>query len=269
MMGRSHALSGGVSWLAGCAVLSAAGARPPAVAIWAGAAVATGFALLPDVDHTGSTVARTLGPLTHAAAGVVAWTSTDVRSRSCPHCAGRGDSGHRGITHTALGAVVAGLVVSVCAWLFGQIVAAVVAGFGVWLAAHSALSSPWRARIGDMILPGRFRSRGPAAHRFTAGVGALLLGAAAAGALHESASGSWWWIGLPVFWGCLAHSLGDALTFSRVPLLWPLEIRGCRWTPVGSPRWLRFRTGSTAEKAVVVLLAVCGVGALAVLGGAG
>lgn len=154
--------------------------------------------------------------------------------------------------------------------MFGEAAALGIAGFAAWLASHSALSSATRAKIGDALLPGKFRSLGKGAYRFTAGVGSVVVAAGFVQLVVPSApSDGWWWIGLPVFWGCLAHSLGDCLTFSRCPLLWPLEIRGCRWTPVGSPKWLRFRTGSTAEKVVVVLLAVCGVGALAVLGGAG
>ncbi|TDC31099.1 hypothetical protein E1166_28215, partial [Micromonospora sp. KC213] len=54
--------------------------------------------------------------------------------------------------------------------------------------------------------------------------------------------------------------LGDALTFTRVPLLWPLRIRGCRWAALGIWAPLRFRTGSAAELLLVVP-------ALLVLGG--
>ncbi|AEV86840.1 hypothetical protein ACWT_5822 [Actinoplanes sp. SE50] len=69
-----------------------------------------------------------------------------------------------------------------------------------------------------------------------------------------------------MLWGWLAHNLGDALTLSRVPLLWPLRIRGCRWTPVGTPRWMRFRTGSGIETVVVWMLAVTGAASLLALG---
>ncbi len=62
----------------------------------------------------------------------------------------------------------------------------------------------------------------------------------------------WWWLGLPLGLGCLVHSLGDALTYSRVPLLWPLRLAGCRWRPMGMWKPLRFRTGSTVELLIVV-----------------
>ncbi len=270
-MGRSHALSGGVSWLAGSAVLTAAGVPPAPVTVVCGAAIATGMALLPDVDHPGSTVARTLGPATRFLATAVAWAAAELRQLSCAHCGNsphRG--GHRALTHTAAGAVAAGLLVGVFAVFANRIVAVMVVGFAVWLAVHTALSSRTRARIGDLVLPGRFRRRGRGAHRLAAAVGALLIGAlAAAGADRVLPDGAaLWWVGLAAGWGCLAHTLGDALTFSRVPLWWPARIRGCRWAPVGSPAWARFRTGSRTETVVVWALAAVGVGSVLLLGGA-
>ncbi|GIE76545.1 membrane protein [Actinoplanes philippinensis] len=266
MLGKSHALSGGVGWLAGSALAAAAGHAPPAVAVVAGAAVSTGMALLPDLDHPESTVARTLGPLTRILAGAVSIGAASLRSASCRHClTGRGRGGHRGITHTAVGAVVLGLAVGVLCALTVPSVGLWVVGLSVWLAAHAALSSRTRARIGDMLLPGRFRRLGKGAHRFAAAVGAVLVAVVFVAAIQDRA-GSWWWLGLAVFWGCLAHSLGDALTFSAVPLLWPARIRGCRWTPVGTPRWMRFRTGSPAETVVVWLMAAAGAGSVLLLG---
>lgn len=253
-------MSGAVGWLTGCAALSTVGVDLGPVTMVGGAAVSTGFALLPDIDHSGSTVARTLGPVTRfLASGVSAGTGA-VKRRTCAHCgAGPEGGGHRTVTHTAAGAVLCGLVVAAaCAWL-GERAGLVVVGFAVWLGAHSALSSKWRARIGDMVLPGRFRRHGRSAHRFTAGVGALLLAVLfAAGVAKEAESAGWWWLGLPAGWGCLVHTLGDGLTYSRVPLWWPLRIRGCRWAAVGSPRWLRFRTGSRVESGVVVLMVLMG-----------
>jgi membrane-bound metal-dependent hydrolase YbcI (DUF457 family) len=266
MLGKSHALSGGAGWLAGSALLAAAGHAPTAVAVVAGAAVSTGMALAPDLDHPKSTVARALGPITRWTALGVAATAAKLRGVSCRHClTGRPRGGHRGITHTAAGAVILGLAVGILCALTGPAVGLWIVGLSVWLATHAALSAGTRARIGDMQLPGRFRRLGRTAHRFAAAVGAILVAAVFVAAIHNSA-GSWWWLGLAVFWGCLAHTLGDALTFSAVPLCWPLRIRGCRWTPVGTPRWMRFRTGSPTETVVVWLMATVGAGSILLLG---
>lgn len=267
MMGRSHALSGAVTWLAGCAALSSVGHEPSASTVVIGAAVVTGFSLLPDVDHPGSTVARTLGPLTRVLSAGVAGTAGAIRRRTCAHCASSPDrGGHRALTHTALFAVILGVGVAAVGSWHGRATVVAVTGFAVWLAVHTALSSKWRARIGDMVLPGKFRRRGKFAHRVTASVGALIVAAGFAGLAANTPGGSWWWIGLPVFWGCLAHDLGDALTLSGCPIVWPLRLRGCRWRSVGTPRWMRFRTGSRVETFVVVLLTLVGAGALWLLG---
>ncbi|MBO3738681.1 metal-dependent hydrolase [Actinoplanes flavus] len=266
MMGRSHALSGAVGWLAGCAALTAAGAAPAPAAVVFGTAIATGMALAPDVDHPKSTIAHSVGHLTRMLAGGVSRAAGALRTASCGHCsAGPPRGGHRAVTHTALGAAVAGLVAAgVCVWA-GRAAVLWIIGFSVWLAAHTALSTRTRARVGDLILPSRFRRIAP---RFTAAVGALLVGAAGAvlAAAVIPAGVAVWWVGLAVTWGWLAHSLGDALTFSAVPLWWPLRIRGCRWTPVGAPRWARFRTGSPAEAGVVWLMLALGVGSVVLLG---
>ncbi|KOX49957.1 hypothetical protein ADL19_19610, partial [Streptomyces purpurogeneiscleroticus] len=109
-------------------------------------------------------------------------------------------------THTAAGAAFAGLVAAnLCLWV-GRGAALWVIAIAVWLAAHSALSSRTRARIGDMILPGRFRRLGKGAHRLAAAVGAVMVaGLVAAMANSALPADGLWWIGLAVFWGWLAH----------------------------------------------------------------
>ena len=270
MMGRSHALSGGVGWLAGCAALTAAGVTVDPAAVVFGAAVSTGCALAPDVDHPQSTVAHSLGWLTRGVATGVSRGAAALRTASCLHCASGPDrGGHRAVTHTAAGAaMVGGITANLCLW-FGRTPALWVIAITVWLAVHAALSSRTRARIGDMILPGRFRRMGKGAHRFAAMLGAIIVAGFAA-AMADSAlpADNLWWVGLAVFWGWLAHILGDGLTYSAVPLWWPIQIRGCRWTPVGTPRWMRFRTGSRTETAVVWLMVFAGIGSVLVLGAA-
>ena len=266
MMGRSHALSGAVGWLTGCALLDACGATVTGPVVWSGAAVSAGMALLPDLDHPNSTVSRTLGPITRLLSAGTVQAAQLVQKITCRHCAAISEAGgHRGLTHTAVGAILSGAAAAVVVWLGGRTAGMVAAGFAVWLALHAALSSKVRARIGDVVLPGRFRRIGPRSFRFAAAVGSVLAALLVAAGIGESVA-QWSWLGPAVGWGCLAHSLGDALTYSRVPLLWPLQIGGCRWARVGAPRWLRFRTGSMAEKCVVVLMVAAGVGAVAMLG---
>jgi membrane-bound metal-dependent hydrolase YbcI (DUF457 family) len=229
-MGRSHALSGAVVWLGGCALLAVVGFRAPAAGtLVVGAAVTAGAALLPDIDHPGSVVARSLGPLTRAVARGAAAGAAALRDASCGCCPGRG--GHRALTHTLAFAIAAGLVVSLACWLGGDTAAAVVAGLAATLAVRGSLRRRTRGTWGALA------------------VGVLVAVMAAA---LPGPGGGWWWLGLPMGLGCLVHSLGDAFTHSRVPLLWPVRLRGCRWAPLGMWRPLRFRTGGAAEMLLVV-----------------
>lgn len=239
MMGRTHTLSGAVGWLGGCAALTAAGVAPSPTVVVVGAAVSAGAALLPDVDHPGSTIARTLGPVTELLSAGVAYGAAVLRTSSCQHCdAGPDRGGHRAVTHTVLFAVALGAVLCVAGWLFGPWAGIPV----VWLASGLAARSLFTRRQRGMF-------------------GAVLIASFAAVAVLVMPHPGWWWIGLPVAWGCVAHCFGDALTISGCPLWWPLRIRGCRWRAVGSPRILRFRTGSLAEVVVWWLLWAGGVAA--------
>ena len=93
MMGRSHALSGAVVWVGGCAVAAGLGAQPAVATVVVGAAVTAGGALLPDFDHPGSVVARSLGPVTRLVAWLTAASARALRAASCDCCAGRGATG--------------------------------------------------------------------------------------------------------------------------------------------------------------------------------
>ena len=63
----------------------------------------------------------------------------------------------------------------------------------------------------------------------------------------------------------LAVNLGDAVTESGAPLLWPVPIRGRTWYPVGGPRVTRFRTGGAVESWLVAPALTVGTLVLAVL----
>ncbi|PZG17827.1 hydrolase [Micromonospora craterilacus] len=240
-MGRTHAASGAVGWLAGCAALGLAGQSVPGAVATAGAIVAAGWALVPDLDHPRSTASVSLGPVTGGASWVTAALSRWVSRVTCSCCDGDAD-GHRALTHTAAFAVVVGVLFGVAGWQLGAAAGVPVVAVSAALAARGLLS--------------RRRRRG--------GYGVLVV-AVAVGAVAAQGGPGWWWIGVPVAWGMLAHCLGDAATLSAVPLWWPLRIRGCRWAVVGSPRWLRFKTGGRAERVVWWLLLAAGAGSGAYL----
>ena len=75
------------------------------------------------------------------------------------------------------------------------------------------------------------------------------------------------WLGLPIVLGALVHDIGDALTVSGCPILWPIPIGRKRWYPIGPPKAMRFRAGSWVELKVLmpVFMLLGGVGCAAAL----
>jgi membrane-bound metal-dependent hydrolase YbcI (DUF457 family) len=229
MMGASHAASGVAGWVALCAAGSLAGVDVEPSTVLVGAGVAAGFALLPDLDHPGSTISRSLGPVTGVLARVTSFAADKVQDWTCPCCKDPDTVAHRALTHTAVGAVVTGGLVALAGARLGKPAALVVVFLALALAVRGMVPTKWRGTLGAVL----------------AGAGAAAL------VFAFGPDAGWWWLGLPAGFGVLAHIVGDGLTKSAVPLLWPVRISGCRWYPCGPPRWLRFRTGGGVERWVV------------------
>lgn len=238
-MGRSHAISGAAGWLGLCLAAKTSGVLDPEMTtVAAGAVVAAGAALWPDIDHEGSTVARTLGPITQLGSRLVSFVADAVRDGTCGCCATDSTRGHRTLTHTVVFAILCGPLVGAAGWWWGTRAAAVLIGVAGWLAVRGV----WPRRFG--------------------GLAGLIAGAGAGYAVWWLGEpDGWWWLGLPMSWGVLAHILGDAITHHGVPLWWPLRIQGCRWRRVGTPEWARFRTGGLIEAALCVLMLAGGTAA--------
>ncbi|MFD9962976.1 metal-dependent hydrolase [Amycolatopsis sp. NPDC058986] len=233
-MGRTHALTG---WCAGLALAPAVGAGSLHQAVVFGATTA-GFALLPDLDHPGARASRLLGWLT----GLISWLLRWVSAATYALTKGPRDENvtgkHRHLSHTVLFA----------------------AGLGAATAAGTSAGGSW-AVFGVVVL-------------------GLLLAEGALGDWLLPVSGAavaWWvwtappdhaaqlqeisgWLGFAVAAGCITHCLGDALTESGCPFLFPLPIAGETWYEIRPPRPLRFRTGKKVEKRLIfpvfVVLAV-------------
>jgi membrane-bound metal-dependent hydrolase YbcI (DUF457 family) len=244
VLGVSHATSGAV---VGLAVAGYAprlvGVEPTAGSIITFAAVCAGAALLPDLDHPNSMATRHFSVASWLASRLVRPLSALLYELT----RGRRDTGkgtHRGITHTVVGAGALGVGINLASATWGTPV--LVATLFVCLAlAIKGL---------DALVPGP-----PSlviAAGLTYGVQEWVPGGTA---------GTAGWLGTAVIIGMVVHSVGDAVTESGAPLLWPLPIRQRRWYPVGSPRPLRFRTGGTVEAWIVAPALTVATVVLAVL----
>ncbi len=226
MLGVSHALSGAALGLAVAGfVPRLLGENPGAGGVLTFAAVCAGAALLPDLDHPSSMATRRFSVASWLASHVIRPLSRLVYDLT----RGRRDTGrgsHRGLTHTVVGAVLLGMALNLASARFGMPV--LVGTLFVCLAlAIKGL---------DAIVPG------PPSLVIAAGLTYLIEDFVPGGT-----AGTAGWLGTAVTLGMVVHSVGDAITESGAPLLWPLPIRQRTWYPVGSPRPLRFRTGGTVE----------------------
>jgi membrane-bound metal-dependent hydrolase YbcI (DUF457 family) len=226
VLGVSHALSGAALGLAVAGyVPQVLGVDPGAGGVLTFAAVCAGAALLPDLDHPSSMATRRFSVASWLASHVIRPLSRLVYDLT----RGRRDTGrgsHRGLTHTVVGAVLLGMAVNLASARFGTPV--LVGTLFVCLAlAIKGL---------DAIVPG------PPSLVIAAGLTYLIEDFVPGGT-----AGTAGWLGTAVTLGMVVHSVGDAITESGAPLLWPLPIRQRTWYPVGSPRPLRFRTGGTVE----------------------
>jgi membrane-bound metal-dependent hydrolase YbcI (DUF457 family) len=241
-MGRSHAISGAAGWAGLCAASAALGHQPAASTLLIGATVTAGFALVPDLDHPSSLIARTFGPVSRLAARGIAAGSKRVYYRTRTKVEKGCGSGHRTFTHTAAFALATGGAVSLACWLGGRWALLVVAFVAAGLALRGLLSTRERHRTGPVWI-------------------ALASAAAAIACAYLPDASGWAWLGIPAGLGCLIHSLGDACTIAGAPVLWPLKLAGLCWYPIGLPEVMRLRTGSWVESHL--LLSVLAIGGLA------
>lgn len=240
-MGRSHALSG---WCAGLAVAPMVGLTSVAEVVPFAAATA-GYALLPDLDHPGAGASRLLGPITGFVSSVVRAFSSLLYSLTKGPRDEDSTGQHRHASHTLVAAVLLGFATSSAGAAGGWRAVLAVALLGLILAAGA---------LGDWVL----------LVVLGAGVwtiaGTWLPGTSAVEALHAGLGEIGSWIGVAVAVGMFVHCLGDSLTRSGCPWLWPLPIRGETWYEIRLPRHLRFRTGGWVENLLIApALIIAGV----------
>lgn len=190
MMGHSHAISGVLGWVALAPVLQSKGIIPHDVAvIAAGAIVTSGAALLPDLDHPSSTIARFLGPISQAV------------SQGINVIAG----GHRQATHSIL----------FCVLMFGGTWAGV-NYLGQWAALITVFLMAALAAKGLHLAP----KSGAASY-----LGVTLIAAATTAAAALWGPEDWKWLPWAVALGAFIHLIGDAITPEGVPFFWPAKSR--------------------------------------------
>ncbi|MEO3784782.1 metal-dependent hydrolase [Actinocorallia sp. B10E7] len=261
MMGRTHALSGAALFSAGTIPLGL-----PWHQVLIGAVACAGAAVLPDIDHHSSHIARTFGPLTRGFAWGV----------------GKVSGGHRNGTHSALGVGLLAAVVffasavyvqdEVTFWIGCGITGTMlVVGLFIGLLSkgrgRAAYRRPWHGFLAIMACALAAAGIGAGTYWYGQDAGVVLIGAVlvlilAAAIRPLNIKGVWddlapipitfallWFhvdlsvLPYAVVVGVVIHIIGDMITLGGCPLGWP-------WSQtMHGPKW--FRTGDKTEKRVV------------------
>lgn len=231
MMGPSHAVCGAVAGVAlGVATplsVNALGVPHDAASLAACALIASGSALVPDLDQRSSSISHSLTPLTEAIATVVGAVS----------------GGHRNGTHSLLGvAVFALLARALTLGTFSRV-----------------LPWGWTLNVGLALIVLLLGALALRALKFDFGPVAGWVGALAlALVLGFTVPLTQPWVALAMVAGYLAHLAGDALTTQGIPLFWPSTRLKARLPILGD-------AGSAREGWLVGALGLYGL-AVAVLG---
>lgn len=291
MMGKGHAVSGATVWLTGWGWASLAGlAHPHLDVLTVGTLVCAGAALAPDIDHPESRIANSAGLATRLMATVIGLAGRGIHKATKLDADRPDEDGHRTITHTIVGALFAGLMVTGIAGLSDDL--------GAWMARASGLPiAPLGKLLTALLVYVYVRLGYAAARSFYPGrqsrvriIKALrrqrkatVVAFACAAYAYIMVPADVWWLGLAVGIGCFAHLLGDVITALGCPILWPLPVpsrttkynRKTRqrepvtqwrtWYLVGTPKWMRFRVGSATETKVTWWVTAFGIAMIGVL----
>lgn len=233
-MGPTHAISGAAGWLlAAHTVAATTGNSLNGAALAVSTVVASGAALLPDIDSPTSTVSRVFGwPSVMVSHGVNTVATLVYNATRGPRDEPR-TGGHRTLTHTTAAAIALSALVGVLCSVYGEsaVVAVLFVTFGL---AVRGLMAEWAQKQGWLV--------STATSAVAAWTAAQLL----------PTGGSWWWLGLAITTGAIIHLCGDMITKQGCPMLWPLPIRGKTWFEVSLPGFLRIRAGGWVERALLL-----------------
>lgn len=232
--GPTHAMSGLAGWAATTALAADNALGNLSVKGWlVGAVLATGAALLPDLDHPESTVSNTFGPVSSAASKAINAISSGVYRLTRTKRDSNRQGGHRGLTHTLVFAAFAAVVTTAIVQTSQSWALPLLMFFLCGLAVRGIMHK-WCPRRDILWITGTSLLLTYACLRWTDQTDA---NAAACG--------------IAVAIGCVAHYLGDAITEQGCPILWPVPIAWKTWYPVAPPKIMRMRTGGRVEMAVV------------------
>jgi membrane-bound metal-dependent hydrolase YbcI (DUF457 family) len=227
--GPTHAVMGLAAWGAVSLLAIAHGVAMDSHTWLAGAALTSGAALLPDLDHPPATVSRSFGPVTKVLSRGVDLGSVGIYNLTRLKCDPHRNGGHRTFTHTMVFAALAGIATTSLVRLDNTWVTAVLLFFFAGLGVRGLLHE-WDH----------------AADTFVVIVFSIAITWECWKWVRDDQHTAGWF-GVAVIVGCLAHCIGDAITEDGCPMLWPFPLGRRLWRPIGPPTPMRYRTGGKVE----------------------
>lgn len=253
LMGPTHALSAValslmVTWLASEFMLGTVIGSTDVVVFASAIIIITGSSLMPDLDAVNSTSISTLGAvgvvLSKAMRGFSSMMQSLVKG---PY--DKSSDPHRGFWHTFVAAGFIGLIISGLTSLKIKIftikgipimISTLIVMFIIYISIQLVLAS--------LFKPFYKRNKEKFAGNFAIKLGSLAASLSLVYFLPPELSYAW--VGAAVTFGWIAHLLGDMLTVSGVPILFPLKFKGKRWWNFRFP--LGIKAGGFIEKTVLI-----------------
>ncbi|ATE57324.1 MULTISPECIES: metal-dependent hydrolase [Actinosynnema] len=232
--GPTHAMSGLLAWAAVTALAENHPIGQLSPQSWTvGAVLATGAALMPDIDHPSSTIARAFGPISQGLSGALNTVSSWVYKLTRTKRDSNREGGHRALTHTFVFALLCALGTTAVVqqsqkWALPLLMFAF-AGLAV-----RGIMKDWSNKHDALLIT-----------VVSAGITALCVMWTAQTAANAAA------LGIAVAVGCVAHYIGDAITEQGCPMAWPIPIAGKTWYPIAPPKIMRMKTGGAVEMRIV------------------
>ncbi len=232
--GPTHAMTGLAAWATVTALAETHAIGQLSAKTWiVGATLASGAALLPDIDHPSSTVASTFGGLSRGVSGLLSGISGFLYRLTRTSKDTDRSGTHRGFTHTVVFAVLMGLIATAIVQA-GETTAIGVLMFVFAALAVRGIMHVWHPKQDALVIT-------------IVSLGLTFACLQWAGDQPTDAAA----FGVAVMLGCLAHFVGDAITEQGCPMLWPVPLGGKTWFPVAPPKPLRMRTGGKVEMVLV------------------
>lgn len=256
LMGPTHALSAVamaflVTWLASDFMFGTVLGSNSSVVFITAVIIIVGAALMPDLDAVKSTSINVLGPIGTALSKLMRGSSSVIQSTIRSKSDSPNPDPHRGFWHTILSGVLIGLLVTGLASInielfkikdFSVSIATFVVVLIIYISIQLLMASLFRSiyKKSEKSLLSMLLIKGGGL------VAAIALLALVPNDLNYN------WVGAAVTFGWIAHLLGDAMTVSGVPLLFPLRFKGKMWWNYRLP--LGIKAGGWIEKSILVPL---------------